>query len=39
MHEPHTRLTVRTDIDIEVDEDRPDIAAMDTPWSALGATG
>jgi transglutaminase-like putative cysteine protease len=35
MHEPHTRLTVRTDIDIEVDEDRPDIAAMDTPWEAL----
>src|ERR1700728_4404950 len=23
MHEPHMRLVVRTDIDVEVDEDRP----------------
>ncbi len=35
MHEPHKRLIVRTDIDIEVDEDRPDVAAMGMPWEAL----
>ena len=35
MHEPHARLNVRTDIDVEVDEDRPTVAAMDTPWEAL----
>ena len=35
MHEPHKKLVVRTDIDIEVDEDRPGVAAMDTPWEAL----
>ena len=35
MHEPHMRLTVRIDIDVEVDADRPDVAAMDTPWEAL----
>ena len=35
MHEPHMRLVVRTDIDVEVDEDRLDVAAMDTPWEAL----
>src|SRR5277367_3704224 len=35
MHEPHKRLIVRTDIDIEVDEDRPDVAAMEMPWEAL----
>jgi transglutaminase-like putative cysteine protease len=36
MHEPHVRLTVRTDIDVEVEEDhRPEVAAMDTPWEVL----
>lgn len=35
MHEPHMRLSVRTDIDIEVDEDRPDVAAMTLPWESL----
>jgi transglutaminase-like putative cysteine protease len=35
MHEPHRRLVVRTDIDVEVEEDRPDVAVMDTPWEML----
>jgi transglutaminase-like putative cysteine protease len=35
MHEPHMRLTVRTDIDFEVDEDRPSVAAMSAPWESL----
>lgn len=35
MHEPHMRLTVHTDIDIEVDEDRPTVTAMNAPWESL----
>jgi transglutaminase-like putative cysteine protease len=35
MHEPHMRLVVHTNIDVEVEEDRPEIAAMDTPWEIL----
>src|ERR1700742_1086382 len=35
MHEPHMRLTVHTDIDVEVEEDRPEVAAMDAPWETL----
>lgn len=32
MHEPHMRLVVHTNIDVEVDEERPQVAEMDTPW-------
>ncbi|MDB5397303.1 MAG: transglutaminase [Rhodospirillales bacterium] len=35
LHEPHTRLSVKTDIDIEVDKERPDGAIRDTPWEML----
>jgi transglutaminase-like putative cysteine protease len=35
MHEPHMRLSVKTDIDIEVDEDSPDVADMDAAWETL----
>jgi len=35
MHEPHMRLTVHTDIEVEVEEDRPLVAAMDAPWETL----
>jgi transglutaminase-like putative cysteine protease len=35
MHEPHARLVVRTDIDVEVDQARPVVTDMDTPWEAL----
>jgi transglutaminase-like putative cysteine protease len=35
MHEPHMRLVVHTSIDVEVDEDRPEFVAMDTPWEIL----
>jgi transglutaminase-like putative cysteine protease len=35
LHEPHMRLSVKTDIDIEVDEDRPEVADMDIPWETL----
>jgi transglutaminase-like putative cysteine protease len=35
MHEPHRRLVVRIDIEVAVDEDRPEFAAMDTPWEVL----
>jgi transglutaminase-like putative cysteine protease len=35
MHEPHMRLTVRTDFDVRVDIERPGIAAMAMPWEVL----
>jgi transglutaminase-like putative cysteine protease len=35
MHEPHKRLVVHTDIDVEVEENRPTVAAMDAPWEVL----
>ena len=35
MHEPHMRLSVRTDFEVEVDIDRPAVAAMDTRWESL----
>src|SRR5882762_1307982 len=35
LHEPHMRLSVKTDIDIAVDEVRPGVADMDLPWEVL----
>jgi transglutaminase-like putative cysteine protease len=35
MHEPHRRFIVHTDIGVEVEEDRPQVAAMDAPWESL----
>ena len=35
LHEPHMQLSVKTDIDIEVDEDRPAAAAMILPWEIV----
>jgi transglutaminase-like putative cysteine protease len=35
LHEPHMRLSVKTDIDIEVDEQRPGVEAMTLPWETV----
>jgi transglutaminase-like putative cysteine protease len=35
LHEPHMRLSVKTDIDIEVDEDRPGVESMSLPWEVV----
>jgi transglutaminase-like putative cysteine protease len=35
LHEPHMRLSVKTEIHIAVDEDRPGPAEMDLPWEKL----
>ena len=35
LHEPHMRLSVKTDFDIEVDEIRPKVGQMDLPWELL----
>ena len=35
MHEPHRKLTIQTQIDIEVATARPAVTAMKTPWEDL----
>jgi transglutaminase-like putative cysteine protease len=35
MHEPHMRLSVRTEIDIVVDTKRPAVSQLNAPWESL----